>query len=30
MDESENLWEAEWNQWVASLESNQLEDENEV
>ena len=30
MNESDNLWESEWNQWVASLDESELEAENEI
>jgi hypothetical protein len=30
MNECADLWEAEWNEWVESLESHELEAENEV
>jgi len=30
MLEADNLWEAEWNQWVASLEEHELGAENEI
>lgn len=28
--EVDNLWEVEWNQWVASLEEHELGAENEI
>jgi len=28
--EADNLWEVEWNQWVESLNEQELGDENEV